>query len=337
MAEQKATIDEVRRDVHDWHATRSDGKHKSSKEIESEIDDTRYTMDRTMNEISERFHPRSIVDHAFNYVTKKENREQIANYAKDAGESLAESFRRNPGPLLLIGGGIAWLLTGEHKEKREVHHYYAPYGSGVDARTGRPYPTERETGGSLDSREGGDGFGEKAKSAAKEAGGKAAGAISGKAGDAIDSVRDSATQAGSSMRQSGIEAGESFRHGVSSAGRQSQHQLAEGARKAGSTARENPIAVGLGAMALGIIAGGLVPGSKTEERIAGPQSEEAGRRLSQAAETAKEKVSTTVRQTAEAASESAKEQGIHPEQLSEETAKVAEETTKTGDGKASPE
>ncbi len=325
MAEQKATIDEVRRDVHDWNATRSNGKHKSSKEIESEIDDTRYAMDRTMNEISERFHPGTMVDHAFDYITKKENREKIGNYAKETGESLAETFRRNPGPLLLIGGGIAWLLTGERKEKQQVHHYYAPYGSEVDARTGRSYPTERETGGSLDSSEGGDGFGEKAKGTAQKAGEKAAGAVRGKAEQALNSAKGAAGTAGSSLRQSGYQAGESISHGASSAGRRSQHQLAEGARRAGNTARENPIAVGLGALALGILAGGLVPGSKAEDRLAGPQSEEAKRRLSETAETAREKVAATARKTAEAASESAEEQGIHPEQLSEETPYVAEE------------
>lgn len=282
---KETTIEEQSRDaVRNWHATR-DGKHKKSREIESDIDQTRYAMDRTMNEIGNRFHPRSMVDHLLDYFQKPEHREQVSHAARETGLTVMDSVRRNPGPALLIGGGILWSIVNQRKEEREPGYAYGPEGSYVDARTGEAYPTDRETGESFRYSEGGGqegaGLSEKAEGVAqraRESAGGAAEKLREKGQDLKESAQHAASraagQAGEAigrqkghLRHAGGRAGRSAGQGLSAARSEAQHRVSQGAGQAGKMARQYPVPVGLGALALGVLAGGLVPKTHAEEKV----------------------------------------------------------------------
>ncbi len=342
MAKETAVAEETREEVHHWNANTSKGKHKNSRVIEADIDNTRYAMDRTMNEISERFHPRSIVDHMLDYFHKSENREQIREVARETGQSFADSVRRNPVPALLIGGGIVWSIFNQRQESHEPEYVYGPEGSYVDARTGEAYPTDQESGNSYryaEKNDRGDGAGaqEKAKGAVKGAGEKASGAIDAlrekgeQAGQsAKGAARKAANKAGSGlgrqkgkMRHAGGNAAGSARHGLESARYQAREGVSQGASQAGRLARDNPVAIGLGALALGVLAGGLMPGSRTEEKLVGEEAKKA-----------KEQAAEAANKTAKTASESARQEGLHPDQLGGKAQSVAENTSNQAEKEA---
>lgn len=265
MAQQEAVKEKHARG-YAWESTDERGKHKSSEQIEHEIDETRYDMDRTMNEIGSRFHPRTFVDHLLDYFRNRENREQIAHAAREVGQSTMDTVRQNPGPLLLIGGGVAWLLTSERRSHDGRHPYDIP-DHYVDARTGEPYPTERETGRGADQghKAAGPGAGEKAKDAA--------GSVKAGGRHAAESAAHAFARTGERAQARAHRARESAREGLASARNAAGHGVAQGAGRAGSLLRDNPLAVGLGAMALGVLAGGLAPKSRLEERLGGEPSE----------------------------------------------------------------
>lgn len=83
---------------------RNGARTKSSDEIEREVEDTRYRVRETLDELRERMSPGQMVD-------------QLMDYAKssgggDFGRNLGRSVRDNPLPVMLIGAGIAWLMMG---------------------------------------------------------------------------------------------------------------------------------------------------------------------------------------------------------------------------------
>jgi hypothetical protein len=341
MAEKRSTIDEARSATDEWQPTNPGGKHKNSRQIETDIDQTRYAMDRTMNEIGNRFNPRSFVDHMIDYFHKPEHQEQARHIARDAGNRLLDTVRYNPGAVLFLGGGVAWMLLGRHDGRRETReYYYAPEGSGVDARTGEAYPTEHETGQALYGREEKEGAGERAKKAAQGARQKAGGALEsarekgeGFVGSArekgkglLGSARGTAGESAGKARGSLQHQGERLQHASAQAGRQAQHRLSQGTKQAGKIARDNPVALGLGALALGILAGGLVPESRAEGKLMGRRSDQLKGRVAETAREGRERISEAAKQTAETAAGAAEKEGLAPGQQSEKAGKVAAET-----------
>src|SRR4051812_45822405 len=85
--------------------------------IRSQIDETRHRMDETIDALGQRFSGRHIVDEALHFVrsqTEKGNMSQFKNKIKDSASSAAQSVtdtvKSNPMPLVLVGAGIAWYL-----------------------------------------------------------------------------------------------------------------------------------------------------------------------------------------------------------------------------------
>lgn len=81
----------------------SSDRDKSSAEIEREVESTRAGLTATLDELKDRLSPGHLFD-------------QVLDFSKDSGgsefmSSIGSAVRANPIPVLLIGAGIAWLLT----------------------------------------------------------------------------------------------------------------------------------------------------------------------------------------------------------------------------------
>lgn len=132
---------------------RSNGSdHRGSRQIEQNIEQTRHEMDRTLDELADRLHPRHLLDGVVELFTSNDGRSQEWRHQmRRSGRQSLRKIKRNPIPALLVGAGIAYLMMDDEEEpprRRRIHEQWDDIpehsGSFVDARTGQPYWGEGE-------------------------------------------------------------------------------------------------------------------------------------------------------------------------------------------------
>lgn len=101
--------------------------HKSSAELEREVDQQRHRLEQTITEIQSRLSPGQLMDQALSYTK---------NGGGKFASNLGHSVTANPLPATLLGVSLAWLMMGNRKG-----------GNGHDhARTSYPLATTTGTG-----------------------------------------------------------------------------------------------------------------------------------------------------------------------------------------------
>jgi gas vesicle protein len=92
----------------------------------------------------------------------------------------------------------------------------------------------------------------------------------------------------------------------------------DGPRKAIGMAQDNPIGLAIGAVAIGFVAGSLLPGTRLEEERIGPMATQVREQVSDVASEAVEHGKQVAQDAAEAAADAAKDSGQeHADQLRE--------------------
>jgi hypothetical protein len=86
-------------------------------------------------------------------------------------------------------------------------------------------------------------------------------------------------------------------------------EVKDGARQAVGTAQENPIGLALGAVAVGFVAGMLVPSSKLEDDKLGPMADQVKQQAAETGQEALERGKQVAQDAAQSAVETAKESG----------------------------
>lgn len=81
---------------------------RSSTEIESEIRQTRSRLDATLDEIANRLTARSIYQSASDWWNAED---QGSAALRSAAKTVYQQMKTYPAPALLIGGGLAWLIS----------------------------------------------------------------------------------------------------------------------------------------------------------------------------------------------------------------------------------
>ncbi len=91
--------------------------HKSSAELEREIEQQRHRIEDRVDELQERLSPGQLVDEALSYARHNGGQEFVGN--------LGERIKANPLPVALLGVSIAWLMTGSRSapEPRSYRNY----------------------------------------------------------------------------------------------------------------------------------------------------------------------------------------------------------------------
>ena len=77
-------------------------KHRTSAEIDEEIDARREELEETLDEIGHRLSPGELIDQVIHYASQ--------SIGKDLAHGLGQSLKSNPIPAALIGTGIAWMV-----------------------------------------------------------------------------------------------------------------------------------------------------------------------------------------------------------------------------------
>jgi hypothetical protein len=95
-------------------------------------------------------------------------------------------------------------------------------------------------------------------------------------------------------------------------------EVKEGARQAVGTAQENPLGLALASVAVGFVAGMLVPSSKIEDEKLGPMADQVKQQAAETGQDALERGKQVAQDAAQSAVDTAKESGQeHGEQLKE--------------------
>lgn len=236
-------------------------------------------------------------------------------------------------------------------------------GSFVDARTGEPYDpeflaaAESHYEGDYDESEAAESEGLSSRLAgkaselsarAKEAGrdiGERAQATAASAQDTLSRAAESVSEVGRQAAHGVGRMADGARRAASSAGhsarrgsRQFSHSLRSGSARLGHSARsgyetsidafrrasdEYPLAVGLGFLAAGVLAGLAIPSTRQEDRWLGEQSDELKHRLREKGEELLDRGREVAESTVSVAREEAGSQGLTMDELGEKVKRVA--------------
>jgi hypothetical protein len=291
--------------------------------IMEDIDTTRERMDDTLHELGEKLRPRHIADEVFDYFRSSEHtssaREKIKGTASKAGLAIWHKVQEHPLPSLMIGAGLVWMALEEEKRTSTT------YTQGYLGETGQPGTGERIREGAArageSARQMASGVSESAKHMASSAG-ESARHLAERAGEAThtvtDKIRDRTTETAAHVREAAGRMSSQVRERASGAAYAGKEKIVE-------IGREYPFALGIGVVALGVLAGLALPRTRTEDQLVGERSDEIKEAVRAQGEELLEKGQKAASAAAQAATEQARKEGLTPESLIEKVSHVASE------------
>jgi len=113
-------------------------------------------------------------------------------------------------------------------------------------------------------------------------------------------------------------------------------QLKEGAKRAAGVAQENPIGLALGSLAVGFLAGMLVPSTRAEDEKIGPMADEVKERVKETGQEALERGTQVAQDAAQSARETAQQSGQEQAEQLRDTAEEKARQAKEGAKQAAP-
>lgn len=290
-----------------------------SDEILSDIRITRNRMDNTLNELGDKLQPRHLVEDAVDYFWTREH--QAAGKAKESvtkmGRKVVDEVREHPLPSLLIGAGVIWLLSQQRNRTARIE-------SGEEAGPGLKEKAKEMLGSAKERlqglKEGAKGGTESLKEKASGMKEKAS-EVSGKAREKIGSALGAASDKSSEIKE------------------KAKGYCQQTSQRLHDTSETHPLAVGLGCMVAGILAGVMAPRTRVEDEAFGDRADQVKGEVKEKAEVLKEQG----RELAQAARGSGEEQAIggpeamsHQDLTPEGLTGRAEEFKQPGEHKAGP-
>jgi hypothetical protein len=328
----------------------------SPEQIRQDIRRTRRDMDETVDALEERLRPRHLIDDVLDLFRSSggDAASSATETVRQTGSRVIEKLKQNPMPAALIGAGVAWLMfedRGPTRRTYEPRKWDVPEHSGsyVDARTGQPYGTEyggQATGrqhsqpsmaeqardtlsgvaegvrGTMQSatqgmRNAAQKVGEWTGGASDSASG-AAGAVRDYASEATDTARDYASGAADRVREYAGSAREQLGRGYD----RSRHYVERGIE-------EYPLAMGAAAAALGVLAGLVLPRTRTEDQLMGERADEIKHRAREVGTELVDRGRHVASATASAAASEAEKAGLNPDRLADKVKSVASDVKHT--------
>lgn len=250
-------------------STSTDPGHRSSAEIERDVERTRDELRDTLEALRDRASPSQLV-------------EQVFSFAKESGgpdmmRTMGRAMREHPMPLLLIGVGVGWMMFSGKRGGHDRDRYDGQDDYVDDRDLGRrraPGPDVRRRMARMQDRA--EAFAGRASEAMGEAASGLRENFSGaaeRAGEVASGVADSARD---TVNQVGEMASAAYRrvtHAAGSAGESLSSMIGSPAdvrRQADRGLRwmlqEQPLLLGALGLALGAAVGALVPGGEAEDR-----------------------------------------------------------------------
>lgn len=316
--------------------------------IRSDIDSTRNRMDDTIDALGSRLQPRHLLDEVLGFFRRHESeateklshvRESISHSSEAAMNTVVDTVKKNPLPLLLIGAGVAWMVYSNRKSS-SMDYYDYDYEQGIrddlrydpDAHIDRPLDYPSTSGSGISEA----GWSEQSQSGASKFGEMKEG-MSQKFSDARDTARqkmgDLRHAAHDKMEAARQRAGE-----ISSRVKERTGEVYSRTRdRVTTTADQHPLEMGLVCLATGLVAGLLVPTAEVVNRRVGPAADRLRDRSREAGHEMIEKGRRVADAAVSAAKNEAEAQGLTAESMGDKAAAVANRGTEAGKQKAREE
>lgn len=286
--------------------------------IRRDIEQTRAEMSETIDAIQRKLDPEVLKEKAKERFVeakdhvKEEVREatvgKVQHMVQRAGRDVREArttvmdtIRENPIPAAMVAGGLAWLIMGGRKQVQERR------GGGYDNR--RAYATPRyieddyDVYGDYEFGAVGSGYEGAREGRVDRVKGRVqdvAGAASAKAHEVTDKVTDKASELAHRTRDEASDLADRARREARDLRFRAGSEARRMERTFERTYRENPIGIGLAALAIGSIVGAALPRTRREDELLGRTRDKlmsrardvAGEAVEKVKETADEKLTT---------------------------------------------
>jgi ElaB/YqjD/DUF883 family membrane-anchored ribosome-binding protein len=270
--------------------------------IKTEIERTRVEMSETIGEIQDRLRPDHLLQQAKDGVREAaagkvrnimssagEKASVAANRARGAGNYLTDYAREHPIRMAITIGAVAafWVM----RSRNQADSWYDGSTESWDDTDSEGYDGRslRNRVGQVASKAGAY------ASTAKQAAGEYASTAKQAVGEYASTAREAAGEYATSAAQTAAE--------YAAAARENARYASERARRAASSAdgwvRENPLAAGAIALAVGAAIAAMLPQSELENRALGGTRDQAWERARRAAAEIKENVTKKVETVAE--------------------------------------
>lgn len=199
-------------------------------EILSDIDQTRASIDSTLQAIEQKLTPGELIDQGLDYLRHSGGREFVGN--------LGDSVKNNPMPVALVGIGLAWLMaSGRRSAQPQLQT-----GTGLAERAGDTMDRAAEAAGSARDR----------------------------LSDTAQAARERASRTAQSARERAGRMGDAAREQAARISDTARHQIDRARNGYDTMLREQPLALGAIGLAIGAVIAAAAPRTKKENELLGP-------------------------------------------------------------------
>ena len=276
---------------------------RSTSQIESDIRRTRDQLDETIDRLTDRLSPRSLINDFLMWFESSGAQQaggESGVWLKRGYRSVTQLIKENPVPTLFIGAGITWMIVQPEKNlssDSRTDRVYSEDDLSHSTGTGDPGPISFEQGD--------------LGSAMKEKAAQTKEAFS----SAKEAVADKVSNIGSRLETTAASAGSAIGEGVSRsrrAGSKASQQFQKGYVYAGDrfkeAVEEYPLGLAFGFLGLGILTGLLLPRTRQEDKLMGEKSDQLLERAKEAGKETMEKAKTVAQRVADTSIQESKRQ-----------------------------
>lgn len=300
------------------------GRQPNSAQLRSEIERTRAEMDSTFDALERKMTPGQILEEAWH----------LTRGGTSAGASkIWQIAREHPLPATVIGLGLGWLLVDSSRGDGR---------SSKTARVGRGNYTDRRSG-LYDSSAGYGAYPndynadyQESWESSESSGGRlssAADSVKHAASHAKDSVKDAASTAGhkvadvaGSVKERASDLGHLTREKASELSYQTRNQARKAQTGFWQMMEENPLAVGVATLTLGLLGGLALPSTRKEDELLGETRDRLVDRIEEVGREALDKGKQVAGTAVDTLKEEAENAGLTASNLADKVREVGRQT-----------
>ena len=304
---------------------------QSSEEIRTDINQTRDNMDETIDALASRFRGRHLLDEILGFFRSNtssaaerasEIKDRVSDSASRTVSAIADTVKRNPVPVALIGAGAAYLVYKSVKGSSssssssrssvgdsELYDTDAP---GYELSGEEYVPVDLDEYATRQSEESPSGRLHRTLAQAKSAISGATQPRGGKLRSAAQRVGEKVRGSTQSVRERAGDISSRVQQTTRKAYEQSRDQVVH-------TVQTHPVEVGVGLLAAGIVVGLALPTPRRVNQVVGPQADRLRRRARELGQELVERGRTVAHAAADAARKEAQAQGFSPKDASSST------------------